>query len=139
MRRLGAVSSLLLISLLVGCGASLPTDAQTRQCAEEELLKENQNRVTLVSFQRTNGLPTEDGSRLQLYTVEYQCEVEVTEECCGNSGGVFETSPLGSCSQKDILEKGSRLTLEGFVKFEKTEKGWRPRTVGVLFKKQGKT
>ena len=136
MRSLSTASSLFLMSLCLGCGASLPSDSLTRQCVEEELLKENQNRVKLVSFERTNGMPTEDGSRAQGYTVEYECEVEVTEKCVDSSGGVFQTLPLGSGSQTHIVEKGARQRLEGFVKFEKTEKGWRARTVGAFFKKE---
>ena len=126
-------------------GSGLPTESDGKRAFQELLLKSAQNRLKLLNFHKTNG-QTSDYNGIPLYKMEYECEVEVTEDCYwGNYTNTSADSPdlkyflavqkerglrdmessyLKSL-QKGVVKKGLRRKLSGEVNFEKAENGWR--------------
>lgn len=141
MRGLVALSMLFVLHVLVGCGASLPSEDAAKQALENHITKENANRLNLVSFHKTNGVQSEAGG-VPHYTIEFEGELEVMEDCfwvgpeswavTGGAGEYVATCPteraFGVCVLR--VKKGLRRKILGNVKFEKAENGWRSVTIG---------
>jgi hypothetical protein len=127
----------LTVLALSGCGGP-PSPSDGRKQVETQIQAESNGLIRLVSFDKTNGLDRDLGGR-KLYEMEYTAEIEFLDNCIWNSGGErgwngsfvailkqpgHEGSFRGSF---DPLEpsKGEHQRVNGKLKFEKTEQGWR--------------
>ena len=139
MRSLVALTTLFTLAILCGCGASVPTEDAAKQAVREWITKFDQNRLKLLSFHKTNGQAREENG-VKFYNLEYEGEVEVTEDCLRLN---FESPIVGELKDivmeanafggkrtviphdpQAVLKKGLRRKILGDVSFKKTEKGW---------------
>jgi predicted nucleic acid-binding Zn ribbon protein len=123
--------------------SSLPSADDLQRIIQEQINKESQGRIKLISFQKTNAQEGELHG-VKLYNIEYQIEIEFTENCkwvMGHEamlGGPpqFRTSKPKSQGFWDewtdnlnnpgkLVKKGHKERISGSLTFEKTEKGWR--------------
>jgi len=151
-RSMKKLVSILIIFILVGMAgiiywsfsrSSLPSTDDIQRIVKEEIDKDSQGRIKLVSFQKTNA---QKGELLgvKLYNFAYQIEIEFTEDCkwVMGHGAMLGGSPQFKTSKpksKDfweewtdnlnspgkLVKKGQKERLSGSITFEKTEKGWR--------------
>ena len=132
MRSLVALTTLFLLAILCGCGASLPTEDAAKQALQEHISKSSSNRLQLVAFHKTNG---ESDDKMGYYGMDFEGEIEVAEDCVWYRKGPFEpkefhTDPLAVANgnamlgPKDIAKKGLRRKISGSMSFGKKEKGW---------------
>ena len=119
--------------VLCSCGKmgdSMPSEQVGKQALQQILTRSHQNRVELLVFRKTNGQPSVENG-VPHYEMEYQGEVEVTEDCylqvCDaripNSWPI--THPADAWLRSFKVNKGLRVKISGEIKFEKTENGWR--------------
>ena len=85
MKSLVALTTLFLLVTFCGCGASLPSEDAAKKALDNEIVKDNQTRLKLVSFHKTNGQSSVVDA-VQHYKMEWEGEVEVTEDCLCNPG-----------------------------------------------------
>ena len=130
------------VFVFAGCSAT-PSADDAQRIIQEQINKESQGRIKLVSFQKTNAQEGELHG-VKLYNIEYQIEIEFTENCkwvMGHEamlGGPpqFRTSKPKSQGFWDewtdnlnnpgkLVKKGHKERISGSLTFEKTEKGWR--------------
>jgi hypothetical protein len=148
-RSLVALTTLFPLVTFCGCGASLPTEDDAKQGIQEQITKQNQNRLKLVSFHKTNGQASEENG-VPHYKMEFEGEVEVTEDCAGSlsslttyvpqdlvvdvpsyaTGGAPKKIVAQKAAPKDV-KKGVRQKISGEIGFEKTENGWRATYAGA--------
>jgi len=124
MKSLVVLTTLSLLPMLVGCGASLPTEHDGEQFFRQEMTK-REVPFNLVSFHKTNGK-----GEGQSYTIEFEAEIEFTVNCRWNDSGgwSFITGELADDPRMSVLraaKKGQRQEVAGSIELEKTEKGWR--------------
>ncbi len=126
-----------LVLCLVGCSASQPSVGDAEQAVLARIKSESKGRITLVSFQKTNG-QSQKQMGVEMYRLEYAAEIEFTEDCKWVRSRGFETAkalpPGAPISEKlfddswnpGVLVKKAQIErLSGSITFEKTEKGWR--------------
>jgi len=129
--------------LLIGC-SSVPSSDDAKGIIQERINKESEGRIKLVSFQKTNGQEAELFG-VKVYQLNYQGEIEFLEDCkwekgmAVNLGEVHYRTVKAKPGAKDfwqnwddqmhgrqIMKKGHKEKISGYVVFEKTEKGWVP-------------
>lgn len=127
----------LTVLALSGCGGP-PSPSDGRKQVESQIQAESNGLIRLVSFDKTNGLDRDSGGR-KLYEMEYTAEIEFLDNCIWNSGGErgwngsFVAIPRQPGHEGDWRgpfdpqepSKGERQRVNGKLKFEKTEQGWR--------------
>ncbi len=133
-----------------GC-SSQPSGGDGERAILDRIKSQSERRIKLASFRKTNGQKGELMG-VQFYSLEFQAEIEFTEDCkwvtgmFGEDRGLFRTrKPLAQQSQgfnwiqysDDIqnpgvlVKKGHREKLSGSIMFEKTERGWRAARVKI--------
>ena len=150
MKTLVALATLFPLVVLCGCGASssLPTEDAAKKAVQEQIFDKNQNRLKLVSFQKTDG-QSRAVNGVQAYQLKFEGEVEVTEDCIWEAigrtnpqTGVLEDLVMQSGGSdrkhgviprdpKDIAKKGLKRKISGIVNYTKSEKGWTICDVGL--------
>jgi len=110
--------------LMTGCNSSssVPGESEGRQTVEEQVKDESRGLMKLVSFEKTNGQAF-DVLGVKGYSMEYKVVVEFLDDgkWLSDFRGTRGTGPgLGKPTKK-----GERVTIEGVLRFEKTERGWR--------------
>jgi len=139
MKRLFAVPVLLLLTMLVGCGVSSPTEADAKQAIQKHISDGGYKIYKIAEIHKTNGQTgIRDG--VPTYKYEFEGEVEFTEYCYWNGGdwlpvprAVRARLLLGPTRpDENIVRMGERRKVSGYVDFEKTEKGWRYYQAGGL-------
>ena len=134
---------LFLLPMLVGCSASSPTEDAAKKVVQEDISKENQERLIIVSFHKTDGQSSVVNG-VPIYKMKFEGEVEVTVDCVGTLQSLrttaepmdtFITTPEGKKvivqrDTRDRLKKGARQKFSGEIWFEKTENGWKTTYFG---------
>lgn len=123
-----------LVSIFFGCtsGSSVPTANDARPAVEQRAARDSKGLVKLVSLRKTNGQMLE-GMGAKAYKLEYTADIEFQGECIFGDGrrmdgnADFAVTPgrvplFGGGKPKN---KGDTASVNGFVMFEQTEKGWR--------------
>ena len=124
MKRLVALTTLFPLMMLCGCGASLPTGYDAQQYIQQQFTKRG-DPITVVTIRKTNGQHSVYGG-IENYKVEYEAEIEFTEDCFFYRDAI-STSRRKLGGQFRPAKKGDRTVVSGSVRFEKSEKGWRPK------------
>ena len=125
-----------LIGGVVGCGwESTPTERDAREILEDEIEEEAEGRMELARLEATDML-RQESMGMEYYTIEYEGEVEFLEdagwsgpyEYAGSRSVNFRTLDPDEVTYWDrapIYDAGQRVEIEGDVRFERTETGWR--------------
>jgi hypothetical protein len=139
-RNLTALVMLLLLLVFGGCGggSSMPSEKDLEAAIKKKEMADKPY-AKLVSFRKTNGVAESPSS----YRVEYEGEIELTEDCyCDKNGLILHSVKYVESLPKDsptrlaeenfardglrtVTKKGERKRIAGNWEFEKTEKGWR--------------
>jgi hypothetical protein len=134
-----ALTALFLLVAFCGCGSSAPSEKDLETAINTKVMA-GKHYAKLVSFHKTNGV-----AQPPFYQVEYEGEIELTEDCYygnGKNGGFIETVQSINSLPKDdplrvveenfmrdgfriVRKKGERERIAGNFVCEKTEKGWR--------------
>ena len=138
--RLFSLTTLFLLLMLCGCGASMPSEQAAEQLLRQTCEKgekfynidkgmENMNLISLVNFHKTNGKIGRNQGGVEIYTMEYEGEIEFVEDCFWDGSlradrRDLRSHPMGSHFRP--VKKGQRGKISGSVYFEKTENGWLP-------------
>jgi len=129
-KSLVALTTLFLLAMLCGCGVSLPTEDTAKKALQDELTRQADNRLQLLSFHKTNGQSSVVNG-VQHYGMEWEGEVEVMEDgICDNGHMALITHvipndvTLRRMYANDIVKKGTRRKVSGQFLFIMTEKGW---------------
>lgn len=141
--------AVLLPAAMSDCSAqSRPSERAGRAAVEQEVTNRSGGYLRLVSFSKTNG-QSQVTEGVRTYSMEYQAVAEFVREGC--FAGAFAASQfrphhdefhqvignccvihLGpDCDEAHHTGAGARVTAEGRVEFEVTERGWRPTGVYV--------
>jgi hypothetical protein len=127
-----AAGGIMIALLMGGCGQTRPTDGEGKAAILSQITKSDEVKaINLLNYRKTNGIPKEDGYRL-----EFECEIEFTRDCVWVSHMDYEHAD-GSFTTRDWIissvdirvKKGQRTKVIGYVEFEKTERGWRAAAV----------
>jgi hypothetical protein len=124
-KSLVALTSPLLLVVLCGCGASWPTERDVDTYIRQEIEKDHKP-VNLVSLHKTNGQKSVDRG-VRNYKLEFEGEIVFTEDCYWAFGLSFEKSFVhhGDLVSTEQTKKGDRARIQGTVKYEETDNGWR--------------
>jgi hypothetical protein len=139
MRRLFPITMnfFMVLSLLplLGC-SSAPSSSVAEEFLRENINRESEGRIKLVSFSKINGQEAAPMG-IPSYRLDYEAEIEFLDDCSwGTAGGdnrwrgdftVFSVGEVTlSYPPFRKATKGSHTKVSGSVIFEKTEAGWRP-------------
>ena len=120
MKSLVALTTLCLLVVLCGCGASsslptaqdgkqtveggasLPTEHDAEQFIRQDITKNNRP-LKLVSFHKTDGQKSVVNG-VEHYRLEYRAEIEFTEDCCWRGKG--QGQEVNEEGKKVLLGKG---------------------------------
>ena len=129
MRSLATLTTMIVLVILCGCGASVPTEHDGRQSISEQLSSESSSKVKLFSFQKTNGKGND-----QNYTIEFEAVVEITEDGWWDGHTFYKSKrdfPAGfNYGLPTPVKAGEQRKIKGEACFEKTEKGWKSTVAG---------
>ena len=115
---------LLLLPMLVGCGASRPTVNDATQAIQKRLAEWDHG-FKLVSFRKTNGIASVENG-VSHYKLEGECDVEFTKNGRWDGRFVNEVTTSGP-----PVNAGQRGKIPYEITFEKTENGWRSTGISV--------
>lgn len=124
--------------LLVGCNSSSPVPgaSEGRRIIEERIKKEANGLITLVSFEKTNGMET-DVMGVKGYKLEYKAVLAFSDDCTwgGNAlgwDGSFtarrgrrQLGVLDGLAFNNNGKKGENYAFTSSLELQRTERGWR--------------
>jgi len=127
---------LVLVLLLSGCGGP-PGESSGQALIERRIQDQGKGNIKLVSFRKTNA--TGDDASYQL---EYEAEIEFEADGAWTKGSdmaaavsfEFSTQQAGQTATMGLMNsvlgtqnvrRGEHATVQGTIRFEKTENGWR--------------
>lgn len=109
------VASCLLVVLLFACSSGFPSESTGRQVLENHYGK-YPGAYKVKSFTKTNGVEIPPNA----YSLEFEAEIECLRDLKLEPGDILIRDEYGLACVKAGIQK-----LQGKIKFEKTEKGWR--------------
>lgn len=115
-----------------GC-SSKPSEPEGKEEVVQQINQGANGCIQLLSFSKTNGQESKVMD-INVYRLDWKAEIEFTADC-GWSGAFVATKGLPIKSGLDAflpqnagktpVKKGSKKTITGTFRFEKTEKGWK--------------
>jgi hypothetical protein len=143
-RRISALTELLVkvasmaFLIVTGCDSAAPptpaglgvSETAARQIVESEVNRQSDGRLALVNFKKTDGQASEE-SGIKRYRMQYEADVKANEDCVVFKNPRFSDdfmtlSPPNRSGFPAVasLQKEQVMHVTGWVRFEKTEKGW---------------
>lgn len=128
--------------------SSKPSESNAKNIIEQKVNQESEGKIRLVSFRKTNG-QTREVYGVKVYVLEYEAVIEFLDDCKWLTVDPFSARHIGfktvqtkrSAEKKGGYwagwmnltqtpgtehKKGERQNYFSSIRFEKTEKGWRP-------------
>ena len=147
MRR--SILMLAFIFAMYSCGPIYPDDSETREVLSKSIAKESGEKLRLRDFKVSDMVKSEEDG-VRKYRVEFDYSIEVTVKCYKveelvlplwyRDFTVLEKDPKEGAmlffgSKVSAFSPGETISLNGFMVWEQTEKGWRPKSLDRATKK----
>ena len=110
------IITLALASLLTAC-SNPPSEAEARKAFENDLNGFSGGLFRVSSFKKTNALSGKMFA-IKSYVIEFEAQVEYLRDYVDR---------LSDPSNPRTFKKGQVQKVTGSIRFEETEKGWRPK------------
>ncbi len=107
--------------LLVGCAPKFPSERDSKNAFESDLLQQAHGKVTLDQFIKLNGREV-NAFGAKAYVIDFKADLNIKEALRFKGPHAYAVSSSDSTLEK--IPKDTRFQVTGEILFKNTEKGW---------------